>query len=104
MSSDSNKSWLEYLRIATPIMIFALGVYVNLMNNSMTELKSEIVGMRADMFHHLTNAELHIPRATIVSKDEFFIYQSMRDKQMEGVKEGMTRIETLLQKHTENNK
>ena len=51
------------------------------------------------IFLHLTNSELHIPRATIVSKDEFSIYQVMRDRQMAEIKQDVNDIKCMLQSH-----
>jgi hypothetical protein len=101
MGGTNGKSWLEYLRIITPLAVLVLGFYINGMNASVLEVKASINNMQAELFHHLTNAELHIPRSTVTSKDEFIIYQAMRDKQMADIKDGLCRVESLLMKHME---
>lgn len=99
MAERVSKSWLEYLRIITPVGIFVLTVYVNMMNTTIMGVKSEVTEMRAELLHHLTNSDLHMPRSTVTSKDEFTIYQNMRDKQTQDIKDGISRVENLLQKH-----
>jgi hypothetical protein len=101
MSDTNNKSWMEHLRLVTPFLIVVLGFYVNGMNNSIIEVKTSINSMQAELFHHLTNSDLHMPRASVTSKDEFVIYQAMRDKQMADLKEELFRIEAMLEKHME---
>jgi hypothetical protein len=99
MAERTSKSWLEYLRVITPVGIFVLTVYVNMMNATIMGVKSEVTEMRAELLHHLTNSDLHMPRSTVTSKDEFTIYQNMRDKQMLDIRDSMYRVENLLQKH-----
>lgn len=99
MSDTNNKSWLEHLRVVTPIMVFTLGVYVNMVNNNITDVKNNVNTIQAELFHHLTNSELHVPRATVISKDEFSIYQAMRDRQMTDIKDGLGRVESLIIQH-----
>ena len=48
------------------------------------------------IFVHLTNSEIHIPRSTVVSRDEFVIYQMMRDKQMTDIKQDINDIKCIL--------
>jgi len=50
------------------------------------------------MFNHLTNATIHIPRETVTSKDEFILYQTMRDKQMQDLKEMICEIKDMMKK------
>ena len=94
MSDEKNGKigLFELLRLATPIGIFLLGLLWNSTRVDISEIKQQI-------FTHLTNSEIHIPRASVVSRDEFLIYQAMRDKQMADVKDGLCRIESLMQKH-----
>ena len=99
MAETNGKSWFEHLRLITPFLIVVLGFYVNGMNSSIMEVKTSINAMQAELFHHLTNSDLHMPRSSVTSKDEFVIYQAMRDKQMADIKDSLGRVENLMQKH-----
>ncbi len=94
-SNSNGKSWMEYLRLATPFMTLVLLLYAN-------NIRSDITEIRNELFHHLTNSEIHSPKSLIVTRAEFDIYQIMRDKQMSDLKDGIIRIEKLLQKHMDN--
>lgn len=82
-------NWFEWFRIITPIGIFVIGIWLNWIRSDIQEIKTQL-------FHHLVNGELHTPRATIVNRDEFVIYQSMRDKQMSDIKECLSEIKKEL--------
>jgi hypothetical protein len=48
---------------------------------------SEIWSLDSKLFTHLTNGTIHIPRETLVSRNEFLLYQNMRDQQLIDLKE-----------------
>ena len=62
-------------------------------------VRDDLKDMRVELFHHLTNAELHVPRATVVSKDEWVLTQLMWDKQMSSLMSGLCEIKVLMQDH-----
>jgi hypothetical protein len=68
-----------------------------MMGNIMRQLED----IDAKLFKHLTNDEMHCPRSITVTKPEFLIYQSMRDKQMDEMRNGINRIENLIERHVE---
>lgn len=89
MSSENDKAnWFSVTNLLVVISIAANGVIFSMLSN-----------MDNKLFVHLTNSNLHIPRETVVSKDEFTIYQLMRDRQVAGIKESIDRIELLLKEH-----
>ena len=88
-SSTNGKSWIEWLRLGTPFMTLVLLFYAS-------SVKSEISEIRQQMFHHLTNADLHVPKSIIVTKAEFDIYQMMRTREMGEIKDSLCTIERLL--------
>lgn len=99
MGQGGKMGWMEYLRFVTPLGILVLGFYSNMTFNSIDAVKKDLKEVSAEVLHHLTNSDIHIPRLTVVSRDEFLIYQSMRDKQMDGIRDSMGRIETILEDH-----
>ena len=89
--TTKNPSWTEVFSLLTPVMLFIMAFYLN-------GLRDDIRLMKTDISNHLQNAEIHIPRSTVVSKDEFVIYQSMRDRQMADIKDSLIRLEEMIQK------
>ena len=61
---------------------------------------SKLESIDEKIFCHLTNASIHIPRETVVSKDEFMIYQVMRDKQNADMKIALEEIKSILREPT----
>lgn len=102
-NGNNNKGWAEYVRLVTPILIFVFGVVFTVTGNSITmnitDLKERVQCIGISVNNHLQNAELHIPRATVVSRDEFIIYQTMRDKQMCDIKDSLNDVKIMLQRH-----
>jgi hypothetical protein len=92
--NQKTESKLEWLRLVTPILI-TIGIFM--MGNIMRQLED----IDAKLFKHLTNDEMHCPRSITVTKPEFLIYQSMRDKQMDEMRDGINRIENLIERHVE---
>jgi hypothetical protein len=94
IKQKNGQGWMEYFRLVTPFMTLVLLFYANGVRSDINEMKSEL-------FHHLTNAEIHIPRASVVSMPEFTIYQTMRDRQMTDLSCSLARIEAKIDKHME---
>ena len=101
MADGGKMGWMEYLRFVTPLGILVLSFYSTMTFNSIDAVKKDLKEVSTEVLHHLTNSDIHIPRLTVVSRDEFLIYQSMRDKQMDQIKDSMTRIEAGLERHRE---
>lgn len=91
--NGNGKSWTEWLRLITPIGIFILGVFV-------TDINKKIDCIDQKLFIHLTNDEMHSPRSLVVTKPEFTMYQVMRDKQMEDIREKISDIKDFIVKVT----
>jgi hypothetical protein len=88
--------WTEGFRMLTPVGLAVVGYFISVMNGNFTRLDTDVKDMRIEISHHLQNSELHVPRSTVVSKDEFVIYQAMRDKQMVDLSCGISRIEDKM--------
>jgi len=56
----------------------------------------QLADINNKLFVHLTNASIHIPRESIVSKDEFIIYQMMRDKQISDIKDSIKEVKEMI--------
>jgi len=105
---DAKSDWKEYLRLFTPFMLIIISLIGWGIKEKVADMKSSIVAVQCQvaaiddkMFKHLTNDEIHSPRSLVVNKPEFQMYQAMRDKQMDDVKEGIRRIENALLKYVE---
>lgn len=96
MSENGNKTWFEYLRILTPVGVFIVGIYVSMINNGLNEVKESIKCIDNKMFSHLTNDEIHTPKSMAITRAEFELYQSMRDKQMMDMKELLIEIKQKI--------
>lgn len=77
---------LEYLRVMTPVFLFSLNLLAGMMLSNQSQLINKIDVMDGKIFVHLTNEEIHTPRQFVVSKEEFSLYQKMREGQMEELK------------------
>lgn len=80
--SNNSCSWMEYFRLVTPILLFLLGLYINTIKTDLGYIRADIADTKNQVFHHLTNDELHAPRSLVVLKPEWDIYQTMRTKEM----------------------
>lgn len=94
--SDNKREWLGYV---SPILTVILGFYLSSVEKEITQVSQEIREVRGEISHHLQNSELHIPRATIVNRDEWMIYQTMRDKQMGDIKDRLGELKIMLDEH-----
>lgn len=101
---SKNNAWPEILRLITPFLVLALGGLGWAMSRQLSVIDLHLSDIDNKMFTHLTNSEVHIPRATVISKDEFQLYQNMRDKQMGDIKDSLCRLEGMVQKHMDSSK
>ena len=99
MAEGNGRHWTEQFRILTPLLLLSLNLLAGMVLTNQVEMRATIMQMDSKMFSHLTNANIHIPRETVVSKDEFVIYQTMRDKQMSSLNETLCRIEGKIDAH-----
>lgn len=95
-SATRKMDWLKYV---SPILLTINLFLLSGIQGEISGVKSDIKDTNSMLFKHLTNDEMHCPRSITVTKPEFAIYQSMRDKQMNDTKDGIDRIENLLEKH-----
>ena len=51
------------------------------------------------LFKHLTNDEIHIPRGTVISRAEFEIVSTMRERQFNQIDIKLGHMEDLIEKH-----
>jgi hypothetical protein len=85
MSEANSRELFNVTNILVTIAIAANGVIWWSLN-----------GIDSKLFTHLTNHEIHTPSSIVVSKAEFLLYQNMRDKQMQDVKDMVSEIRTDL--------
>lgn len=74
----------EALRFVTPILSAGTLFVVGLLFSRIDKLDDKI-------FKHLTNDDIHTPKMVVVTRPEFEIYQQMRDRQMQDIKEAVLR-------------
>ena len=96
MTDNTKPKWIESLRLVTPILAIFLTFYIQTINKNLDMLSVDVKDMRVEISHHLQNSDLHIPRATVVSRDEFELYQRMRDKQMNDIKDSLYEVKCIL--------
>ncbi len=89
--AEDKKSWTEYFRVITPFLLLVLTAIGGSINSRLSDIDTKL-------FRHLTNDELHCPRSVMVTKAEYNIYQTMRDRQMLDIKEQLSRIECNMDK------
>jgi hypothetical protein len=91
-NSQGKYEWMEYLRLITPVLIFVVGAYVASIDRKIDDMSKQI-------FHHLTNDEIHMPRTIAITKAEFQIYQVMRDSQMKDLRDSLKELSDLVKMH-----
>lgn len=89
---ENRKHWTESFRVVTPLLITVAIALLSILLSSVNSIDEKL-------FKHLTNDEIHCARSIMVSKSEFNIYQSMRDRQMFDLKDGISEIKLLLREH-----
>ena len=104
--TDTKSDWKEYFRLFTPFMLILVSIIgwgirekVSDMQQSITSVQCQVAAFDEKMFKHLTNEEIHIPRATVVNKAEFDLYQKMRDRQMDSMENVVRDIRNMLKEN-----
>jgi len=92
MENNNNKRWTEWFRVFTPLFLFVLSLLAGGINSKLNDIDNRL-------FSHLTNDELHCPKSMVVTKAEFIIYQTMREKQMADIKDDLADIKRILLKN-----
>ena len=106
-NSNGGKQWTEIFRLITPFFLIVITYIGGNINTRLTDIDTKL-------FKHLTDNEIHSLRNLIVTKPEFLIYQEMRDKQMndlkdliifnnKNLKERIDDVASLMQKQMEKN-
>jgi hypothetical protein len=98
---ESRKNWMEYFRLVTPFLLILFGIIGWFIKEDVSRINLKLEDIDHKMFVHLTNDEMHSPRSLMVTKAEFLVYQSMRDKQMGDLKDIIYDIRKLLERHME---
>ena len=87
----ADRHWTEQFRWITPVLV-SIAIFI------LGGIKADLTKIDEKMFKHLTNDEVHCPRTIVVTKPEFQMYQAMRDKQMEDLKDYLIRIERYIER------
>ena len=98
MADNGGKNSMEYFRLITPFMLAVITFIGWTMSTRLGQIDNHLISIDEKMFKHLTNDDLHTPRQSVVSKDEFTLYQTMRDRQMMDIKDGICRLEIAIDK------
>jgi hypothetical protein len=98
--AENKTTFGEGVKYLTPILVtialFMIGGMRSDMTKVETSLSAQISSVDIKLFKHLTNDEIHTPKSIVISKPEFTIYQTMRDKQMSDIKEMITDVRADL--------
>ena len=86
-------NYLEYYKLSAPILIFVVGIYI-------ASIDKKIDCMSQQIFHHLTNDEIHTPKSIVNTRAEFEIYQAMHNQQYEDLKGSIKELIILLTETT----
>ena len=87
---------LEYLRVMTPVFLFTLNLLAGILLANQREIITKISDMDNKIFLHLTNDEIHTPRQFVVSKEQFDLYQKMRNDQLDEIRKCQQEIKNSL--------
>lgn len=104
MNSGKETGAWEYLRIATPVLttlgLFIIGYIGSSLSGHMNQMETQIVGkidkLDDKIFKHMTNDEIHIPRASMVDRASFDIINQVRAAQISEIKAEICDVKTLL--------
>lgn len=102
MAENCNKSWAELFRWITPIAItvaiFILsGLRLDIANFKQ-DIQHQLASIDDKLFKHLTNDEVHAPRAQTVSKVEYDQHCKEEDKVINRVYLELTTMRQELQR------
>jgi len=88
--------WKSYASIINACFGAVVLIIVSSTSGTINEIKQEL-------FHHLTNSDMHTPRSVIedqmktkASSEQFTIYQTMRDRQFSDLRESLSRLEDKI--------
>jgi hypothetical protein len=84
---DSGKSWTEYFRIISPMLLTVLIFMAGQIQTNQKEIKDELLDINSKLFRHLTNDEIHCPRSIMITKDEVNLLTKMRDRQIQDIRD-----------------
>jgi len=76
---------IDWLRLATPIGIFVLGIYINQVYSRLTDIDQKL-------FRHLTNDELHCPRTLVLEKAVFDMYVKSHERELGALQKSLEGI------------
>jgi len=68
----------------TVITLLSLFITTGL-RTDISQIRGKIDAVDSKLFVHLTNHELHVPRASIVSKEEYELYRYTSEKSLEQI-------------------
>jgi hypothetical protein len=95
---QKDRIWTEVFRILSPMLLLSLNLLAGVLISNQTAMNKGIDSIDVKLFHHLTNDELHTPRALVVEKVEYEAIQKMRDKEFAENSAAHTRIEHNITK------
>lgn len=107
-----NKSWTEYFRVITPFLLLILTWLSSSITARIDKMDNKIDSLDNKIYHHMTNDEIHTPKDIVITRPEFLIYQELRSKEMNTLKDmlidndkrnvaGINKIYDILEKHRE---
>lgn len=92
----------EWFRWLTPILVTVSLFLVSQINGSIkdvkTDLSSQIASLDVKVFKHLTNDEIHIPRGTVVTKQEFDLQCKFSTYQIDQIAKSLDQLHEELKK------
>lgn len=95
-NSNNKRGWLIFFEILTPFLLIML-TWINSANISRFDKIDKVLECIDNrIFSHLTNDEIHYPKSSIATKEEFQMYTGMRDRQWSELYIQLNNIKTLL--------
>lgn len=91
MSEERPKSWTEYFRVITPVLVTIAIFQLGQLNATVSKLDDKV-------FKHLTNEEIHTPRESVVTKREYDLYCKLADKNMDTILDEINKLRNILEK------
>ena len=104
MTESKNTGVWEYLRIATPVLttlgLFIVGLVGSNLSNNVNRMETQLLAQMGKiddkLFRHLTNDEIHMPRSTMVDKQQFDLINTIRASQLADLKAEICDVKTLV--------
>ena len=97
--SETQITWKEMMRFATPILLIVVNVCIGMVLSNQTDIKAVVHNVDDKLFKHLTNDEMHGPRSLMVTKPEFSLFQAMGDAQMKDIRDAIYDVKMMLKDH-----